>query len=148
MEHGKGQQPWESSPLSQARLALGLPHRREQMFRRSKGLLCSAPASSCSCVCTHLLCLPRDSSCSLSSLQDISLPFLCLLSKPPFLLWHSQQGKAPFAPTNHIQPHGFSTLLPCLWHLVLPGWEARGPPVTQGVFAAPLNLLPTMAGRS
>lgn len=102
MEHGKGQQPWESSPLSQARLALGLPHRREQMFRRSKGLLCSAPASSCSCVCTHLLCLPRDSSCSLSSLQDISLAFLCLLSKPPFLLWHSQQGKAPFAPTNHI----------------------------------------------
>lgn len=118
MEHGKQRRAVGLHPLSQSRMALGLPHRRmptDQMFWEIK------VAAHCilrSRVRTHTPAPPQRLVMLSVSLQDIFLPFLCLLSKPPFRLWHSlqpgprQQGKALFAPTNRIQRQGVS--LECL----------------------------------
>lgn len=134
---------WETASgfgcASPSPVALGLPHGRvptAQMFGRSKWLL--AASSLRSRVRTHPLRLPGDSACPLSSLQGISLPFLCF-PKPHFIFGtpcspgRASRERSPLLPlstSRRGEPamfHGFSTLFPCLWNLVLLGWEAQGP---------------------
>lgn len=148
-------------PLSQSRMSLGLPYR--QMYGgcpyarcpgRSKLLLTASSVHACA----HPP--PRASQktynlCSLSSVQDIFLPFLCLLSKPPFVfgtpcsLGHASGERHPLLPPTASGSGGVSVgcLVGFLSHFPASGicsfleWDVKGS-VTLGGSAVPLHLAP------
>lgn len=121
-------------------------------------------------LCAHTpLRLPRDSSCSLSSLQEtcnalylhskiFSFPSFVCFPNPHFFFGTPSRERHPLlphpAPGGELGiPRGFSALLPCLWHLVLlatchPGGALRGVTASPSDQATPWGCLPLPTANS